>query len=104
MPDAIRSRPTPWKTILLVCGKCSRKLDGGYGPKGRDTIRTVLRSALNETGRRRDVRIVETRCMGLCPRKAVTAINADRPGTILTVPRRTPSEEILARLVGGTEG
>jgi hypothetical protein len=27
----IRTRPTPWKTIILLCGKCSSKLDGGYG-------------------------------------------------------------------------
>jgi hypothetical protein len=31
---------------LLVCGKCTRKMDGGYGPKGKDTIRVALRGSV----------------------------------------------------------
>jgi predicted metal-binding protein len=79
-------------------------MDGGYGPKGKDTLRTALRTELTKTGRRRQFRIIETRCIGICPKKAVTAINADRPGTILTVPAKTTSDEVLARLISGTEG
>jgi hypothetical protein len=30
--DDIRSRSTPAKTNVLLCGKCARKMDGGYGP------------------------------------------------------------------------
>ncbi len=92
-------RPTRWKTILLLCGKCARKMDGGYGPNGKHTLRSVLRMELSATGLRRQVRIIETRCMGICPRKAVTALNAAKPEAILTVPRKTPPEAVLPLLL-----
>jgi predicted metal-binding protein len=97
----IQSRPTPWKTILLVCAKCTRKMDGGYGPKGRDTLKSALRSGLTDSGQGRNVRIIETRCMGVCPKKAVTALNANRPGTILTVRRKAETADVLAVLIDG---
>jgi predicted metal-binding protein len=96
----IQSRPTPWNAVLLVCGKCTRKMDGGYGPKGKDTLKSALRSGLAERGQRRQVRVIETRCMGVCPKKAVTALNAEDPGTILTIPRKTDADAALARLMG----
>jgi hypothetical protein len=37
---------TAWKTIILLCGKCARKMDGGYGPKGKESLRRALRSEL----------------------------------------------------------
>lgn len=85
--------------MILLCGKCARKLDGGFGPKGKDTLRKTLRSALKERGHRRNVRIIETRCMGICPKKAVTALNASGPGTILTVPTGTSADNVLAGLL-----
>ena len=104
MAEPIGARPTPWKTVLLLCGKCARKVDGGYGPKSKDTLRLVLQAHLSAKGLRRQVRIIETRCMGICPKKAVTAMNASEPSTILTVPRKTPPEETLALLLGGNCG
>jgi predicted metal-binding protein len=78
-------------------------MDGGYGPKGKDTLKSALRSGLAERGQRRQVRVIETRCMGICPKKAVTALNADRPGTILTIARRTGADDALASLMDGIE-
>jgi predicted metal-binding protein len=101
MADDIQTRPTPWKTVLLVCGKCSRKLGGGYGPTGHDTLKSALQSGLTELGLRRQVRVIETRCMGICPKKAVTALNAHIPGEILTVRRKTGTTEVLAALMDG---
>ena len=85
---------------MLLCGKCSKKLDGGFGPKRKETLRTVLRAALKATNRRREVRILETRCMGLCPKQAITALNATHPGNLLTIPEGTPIEQVLMQLVG----
>jgi predicted metal-binding protein len=98
MRTAIKSRSTPWKRVILVCGKCSRKLGGGFGSKGEGTLRTVLRAELKEQGYRRSVRIIETRCMGICPRKAVTMLDAGRPGTLYTMPEGTAAVEILREL------
>ena len=79
----IRTRPTPWKTIVLLCGKCARKLDGGYGPKRDDTLRSALRRALKDAGHHHDVRVIGTRCMCIYPKKAVIAINASRPARVI---------------------
>ena len=79
-------------------------MNGGYGKKKQHTLRAALRAELKATefkvgGRRARVRIVETRCMGLCPKKAVTALNASRPERILTVPKGTSAEAALAALM-----
>jgi predicted metal-binding protein len=104
MVDAIQVRQRPWNTVLLLCGKCARKMDGGYGPKGKDTLRSALRTELSAKGLRRQVRIIETSCIGVCPKKAVTALNASEPTTLLTVPRKTPSDATLALLLRGNYG
>jgi predicted metal-binding protein len=99
MPQSIRSRPTPWNAVILLCGKCARKMKGGYGHKGNETLRTALRSELGAQGYKRTVRVIETRCIGICPKKAVTALNASRPDAILTIPKGTAAEDALAQLV-----
>jgi predicted metal-binding protein len=100
MTRAVLRRPTPWKTVVLLCGKCARKFKGGYGPKGKDPLRLALRTALKDAGHRREVRIIETRCMGVCPKRAVTMLNASRPDTLCVVPAGTAMEEIMP-LIGG---
>lgn len=99
MPPTIKARPTPWKTVLLLCGKCGRKMEGGYGAKGKETLRSALRAELKARGHRRGVRIIETRCLGVCPKQAVMALNASRPGEILVVPKRMPVAAVLANLL-----
>jgi hypothetical protein len=37
-------RLTPWKTVILLCGECPRKLDGGFGPKGKESFRDATLS------------------------------------------------------------
>jgi hypothetical protein len=41
------------------------------------------------------VRIIGTRWMGICPKKAVIAINASRPAAIFVVPVGTQAEDML---------
>ena len=99
MPDLVRSRPTPWNTVILLCGKCAGKMKGGYGRKGKKALRATLRAELKAKGCERGIRIIETRCIGICPKKAVTALNASRPGKILTIPKGTAADEALGQLV-----
>ncbi len=79
-------------------------MDGGYGPKGSDTLRSALRTELSAKGFRRQVRIIETRCLGVCPKRAVTALNATKPEKLLTVPRKTHPADALALLLDGNRG
>jgi predicted metal-binding protein len=100
MPErhAIVATPAAWTDILLVCRKCSKKLDGGFGPSGDDTLPQALKHELRSTGRRRALRVVETKCLGLCPKGAVTVIPARSPGTMLAVPKGTDAASLLAML------
>jgi predicted metal-binding protein len=98
--DETLSRPTPWRMVVLVCRKCGKRQKGGFGEKRHDTLKTHLRQALRAAGRRRDVRVIETSCLGVCPKHGVTALNASRPQTLHIVPIGIEAEAALRRLLG----
>ena len=100
-PGDIAAVPTDWQETLLLCRKCGRKLDGGFGPDGEDALKGVLRHALRERGRRRDVRLLEVGCFGLCPKGAVSVARGTRPGELLVVPAGTDPARLLDRLLPG---
>lgn len=91
MKDRISSQ---WRTAILVCRKCSKKLDGGFGPKGDERLSKALRKHLAlKKGRKAAAGIIEVNCLGICPKGAVTVVDgADsrewllvRPGADLDV-------------------
>ena len=91
-------RPASWREIVILCRKCGGKLKGGFGDEGRDDLRAVLRKALREAGRRRDVRVIETGCLGVCPKRAVVALRSSVPGQLLIVPQGQPAAAVLDSL------
>jgi len=71
---AIRSIATPAASLIAICGKCGKKLGGGFGAGGDQSLGKALRKALDlPKPKRSRVRIVETRCLKLCPKGAVAA-------------------------------
>ncbi len=96
--DVIPMTEAPWREIAMVCGKCSRKLQGGFGKKGKHGLAAVLKDALKAAGRRREMRVLEVGCLGLCPKRAVTAISSAHPGQVLAVPGGADPAQVLARL------
>lgn len=94
----IVTKPAPWTELVVLCRKCSRKLDGGFGPDQDCSLRSALRDTLREQGRRRSVRIVETKCLGVCPKKGVTMMAASRPGRVFVVPAGTAAKDVLTLL------
>ena len=90
----------PWRDVLLICRKCSRKLDGGFGPDGTDTLPRAVKHALRGSGRRREVRVLEVGCLGVCPKDAVTVMHGTDPGTMLVVPEGLEPGLLLSRLDG----
>lgn len=94
------SRTTPWRDVIILCRKCGKKLDGGFGPKRKQDLKAALRQALREAGQRRQVRIMETSCLGLCPKGGVTALNATNPGTIHVIPTGTRGSDAMQTLLG----
>lgn len=99
---AIKTAKTEWRDLILVCKKCSKKLDGGFGPDGDKTLKKALRKYLHlpklKKGRKAPLAVVETGCFDVCPRNAVIAVNAAQPKALLIVPAGADLFEVKARL------
>lgn len=89
----------PWDGVALVCRKCSKKLGGGFGPKGDEKLAKALRAELKASGRRRALRVVAVECLGLCPKRAVTVVGTAAPGHVLAVPAGADLAEVVKVLV-----
>ncbi|MFZ2995302.1 MAG: (2Fe-2S) ferredoxin domain-containing protein [Sphingobium sp.] len=73
MKDHVRSN---WRNAILVCRKCDKKLDGGFGPDGKERLSKALRRHLSiKKGRKASAGIIEVNCLGICPKGAVTVVS-----------------------------
>lgn len=94
-----------WSDAVLVCAKCSKKLDGGFGAKGKQSLAKALRKHLGlKKGRKGAAGIVEVPCLKLCPRGAVTVVDGNRPGDWLVVPAGADLDALVAELAIGSAG
>lgn len=96
----IKAAKTRWQDVVLVCRKCSRKLDGGgFGPHGDKSLKKALKKYLKAgNGRKAEVVVKDTDCFDLCPKRAVVAVNAARPAELLVIAPGTDLLEIKSRL------
>lgn len=96
---AVKSAKTNWRQVVLVCRKCSKKLDGGFGPEGDKSLKKALRKYLKAgKGKKAELVVKETDCFDICPKKAVVAVNAANPKALLIVPAGADLFEVKARL------
>ena len=94
-----RSVPARWRAAVLVCAKCEKKLGGGFGADGRQRLSRLLRKrAGGGKGRKADLGVIETKCLKLCPKRAVTVVDGARPEAWLVVRAGTPVEQVEAEL------
>ncbi|MCW3835605.1 (2Fe-2S) ferredoxin domain-containing protein [Sphingomonas canadensis] len=95
---ALRLRSN-WDDAVLVCAKCSKKLDGGFGPRGRQPLAKALRKHLRlKKGRKARAGIVEVKCLGVCPKGAVTVLNGAASREWLIVPAGMALDAVAAEL------
>lgn len=88
-----------WRGAILVCRKCSKKLDGGFGEKGRDPLAKALRRAIGGgKGRKAKIGVVEVACLDICPKRAVTVVDTRNPGDWLIVRAGESVEQLAERL------
>jgi predicted metal-binding protein len=88
-----------WSRAILVCRKCSKKLDGGFGHDGKRPLAKALRKYLGiKKGRKAPVGIVEVGCLGVCTKNAVTLIDAEHPAVWRIVPAGQPLGETARML------
>lgn len=97
---AIKPVVAGWTDVVLVCRKCSKKLDGGFGRDGDLRLAKALRHALDlpKDARKSPVGIIETGCFDVCPKGAVVTVSTSRPDEWLVIPRDTPVDTIIDRL------
>jgi predicted metal-binding protein len=86
---------TGWTDILLMCRKCSKKLNGGFGKDGEETLARAVRKALRARGQRGRIGVIGVPCFGICPKQAVTVARASRPGELLIVKAGGRKESVL---------
>lgn len=88
-----------WRNALLVCRKCSKKLNGGFGEKRKTSLAKALRKAIGGgKGRKASLGVVGIGCVGICPKRAVTLIDTAHPDEWLIVREGTPIDAVLGRL------
>lgn len=88
-----------WDDAILVCAKCSKKLDGGFGHKGKLPLAKALRKHLGlGKGRKATAGIVEVKCLGVCPRGAVTVVDGARAREWMIVPEGADLHDVAAQL------
>lgn len=94
-----------WRGTVLVCAKCSKKVGGGFGADGDTPLAKALRKRLSlKKGRKAEVGVVEVRCLGVCPKNAVTVVDAARPGEWLLVGAGADLDGLAAELGLAAEG
>jgi predicted metal-binding protein len=99
-----RSVNANWESAILVCRKCSKKLDGGFGPDGKASLAKALRRALGQKkGRKATLGVVEIACMDICPKGAVTLIDMAQPGRWQIVPHGADVDALAEALVPATQ-
>ena len=95
----MKSVRSDWSSTLLVCKKCSKRLDGGFGPKGRTSLAKALRKHLGlKKGRKGRAGIIEIKCLGVCPHGAVTVVDGAAPGKWMLVNAGADLEEVSVEL------
>jgi predicted metal-binding protein len=89
-----------WQDIVLVCRKCSKRLDGGFGRNGEETLAKSLRRSTGgrKKGRKGPIGVIEVDCLDICPKGAVVAMRAAAPDDWAVVPAGTPIARVIARL------
>jgi predicted metal-binding protein len=96
LKDHVRSN---WQNAVLVCRKCSKKLDGGFGPDRGERLAKALRKQLSlKKGRKAAAGIIEVNCLGVCPKGAVTVVNGAQARDWLLVRRGADLDELAEAL------
>ena len=97
-----KTAKTEWRDVVLVCRKCSKKLDGGFGPGGDLTLKKALRKYLHlkkgKQGRKSGLIVTGADCFDICPKGGVVAVNSAQPKKLLIIPAGADLLEVKTRL------
>lgn len=95
----LRRVATQATRLIAICGKCGRKLGGGFDDDGERALAKALRRRVpGAKGKRALLRIVETKCLDICPKGAVVVLDSADPGATLIVPAGMSMAEVAREL------
>lgn len=86
-----------WGSAVLICKKCTKKVDGGFGDKGKTSLAKLLKKEIGR-GRKAPMGVIEVKCLGICPKNAVTVIDTRRPREWMVIRAGTPVAQVKALL------
>ena len=101
-----------WSDVILVCRKCSKKLNGGFGPYGDEKLSKLLKKEIarsadaedkHHKGRKAPMGVIEVGCLDICPKDAVVTVRAGSPREWVVVPHGTPAPVVMERLGLGAQ-
>ena len=102
-PPSIRRISRRWRDSILVCRKCSKKISGGFGPKGKTRLDKALREELGiGKGKRAELGVMLVGCFDICPKNAVIVARGTTPETLYSIRQGTPIAEVVEGI--GLEG
>lgn len=78
------------RPLLFVCRECSRRSD-------EPDLRKALKKRLREDGLKKEIRVVRTECMGLCPGEGTSV--CEPGGTCSSISGERAREGLYERLV-----
>ena len=84
----VRAKP---ERLVLVCGKCAKR--NGH----KDRLTKPLKQALKPIG----IKVVATRCLGVCPGRATALHDTARPREWIVVKDGSDFGEVVATVAGG---
>jgi predicted metal-binding protein len=67
----MKLEPFKFKRIVAVCSDCEERSDGPRHLESKGVVKDLRRQADDAPVR---TRVTRTRCLGLCPRKALAAV------------------------------
>jgi predicted metal-binding protein len=97
---ALKTAKTRWRDVILVCKKCQKKLGKGFGPDEDLTLKKALTRYVQPEGkgRKSELAVMYVDCFDVCPKKAVTAVNAAQPAQMIIIPAGADLIEVTDRL------
>ncbi len=98
----IRQAKAPFAETVLLCSKCARRFPDDRGAKG---VRSALKSAL-KSRRWGKVRVVETKCLDLCPKRRLVLASASTlfNHKLVVVDAGFDADAALTQLLGAPSG
>lgn len=82
MPGMKTKVSANWSHAVLVCRKCSKKLEKkgrGFGPEDKRLAVVLKRELAAGKGRKARVGVIEVPCLDICPKGRVVVVDSRRP-------------------------